>query len=161
MQSTNVSSDSHCQTCPTMLQYPQGATKMVGGSPSAEGLWPSDYIETRKGIRGKEGFCIWQCMRWWLFWHLCRVFSLLALQLADFLRKTKTTAISPARLAIVFWSTFAANRLSVAPFVCSIYHYLWCNARGKGLHRAALFLLQRYFSYRFSHSLELARLTKT
>jgi hypothetical protein len=32
-----------------------GATITVGGWPSAEGLWPSDYIETRKGIWTKEG----------------------------------------------------------------------------------------------------------
>lgn len=35
--------------------FDMGATKMVGGWPSTEGLRPSDYIETCKGIWRKEG----------------------------------------------------------------------------------------------------------
>lgn len=34
-----------------------GVAKMVGGWPSTEGLWLSDYIETQKGNLGKEGVC--------------------------------------------------------------------------------------------------------
>lgn len=44
-RNTNISSIFRCKTCPTVVQYPQGATKMVGGSPSAEGCVPPTTYE--------------------------------------------------------------------------------------------------------------------
>lgn len=38
-----------------MVESFQVLPLMVGGLPSAEGLCPSDYIETGNGIEGKEG----------------------------------------------------------------------------------------------------------
>ena len=54
-RNTNVSSIFRCKTCPTVLQYHQGATKMVGGSPSAEGCVPPTTYEEGMPMMTLEG----------------------------------------------------------------------------------------------------------